>query len=147
MTALLEIAEWQVLPEWVDYNGHMNDAAYAIAFSRSVDALMDRVGLNAAGRARTGHTIYTLALQIRYLHEVKLGAGVSVSVRILARDSRRLRLWLEMHFGDKLLATCEQVLLCVAQCENGPRAASFAPDIAARLAEWLMVRYFRLNDA
>ena len=37
--APLRLFETKVASEWVDYNGHMNDAAFAIVFSRSVDAL------------------------------------------------------------------------------------------------------------
>ena len=32
----LPVLETTVVSDWVDYNGHMNDAAYAIVFSRSV---------------------------------------------------------------------------------------------------------------
>ena len=34
---LLPVYESAVAAEWVDYNGHMNDAAYALVFSRSVE--------------------------------------------------------------------------------------------------------------
>ena len=136
MTTLLPLASYHVLPAWVDYNHHMNDAAYALVFSRSVDALMDRAGLDAAGRARTGQTIYTLKLMVTYLREAKLGEEIAVAVRILERDARRLRLWLEMTGVDgTVLATCEQLLMCVMQGENGPRAASFVPEVAAALAQ------------
>jgi acyl-CoA thioester hydrolase len=42
-----------VLPEWIDYNGHLRDAYYALALSLATDALMDRIGLDAGYRART----------------------------------------------------------------------------------------------
>ena len=47
---------WQgeVLPAWVDYNGHLNDAYYLVIFSFATDRFMDRIGLDAAGRAATG---------------------------------------------------------------------------------------------
>ena len=47
----------RVQDAWVDYNGHMNDAEYARVFSLAVEALMDRVGLDEAGRAEHGYTI------------------------------------------------------------------------------------------
>ena len=34
---LLKVLDTNVIPEWLDYNGHMNDAAYALVFSRSVE--------------------------------------------------------------------------------------------------------------
>ena len=42
-----------VLPEWVDYNGHLRDAFYLLIFSHATDALMDQLGLDEAGRARS----------------------------------------------------------------------------------------------
>ncbi len=39
-----------VLPEWIDYNGHLRDAYYALIVSLATDALMDRIGLDAAYR-------------------------------------------------------------------------------------------------
>ena len=52
--APLDVYATTVAGDWIDYNGHMNDAAYALVFSRSLDALMDRIGLDAATRKRTG---------------------------------------------------------------------------------------------
>src|ERR1700689_1765175 len=72
-SSALPVLETTVVSDWVDYNGHMNDAAYAIVFSRSVDALMDRVGLDAAVRKRTGQTLFTLQMMLHYLKEPKGG--------------------------------------------------------------------------
>ncbi|MDZ7851712.1 MAG: thioesterase family protein [Halomonas sp.] len=33
----MTLLETRVRPEWVDYNGHMNDAEYARVFSLAVD--------------------------------------------------------------------------------------------------------------
>ena len=131
MTPLLQT---DVDPAWLDYNGHMNDAAYALAFSRSTDALMDAIGLDAAGRARHGQTVYTLIAMIHYLHEVHAGAHIAICGRILEHDAKRMRIWLEMRCGGTLAATSEQLLLCVRQKEDGARAASFAPEVAVRIA-------------
>ena len=55
--APLDVYATTVAGDWIDYNGHMNDAAYALVFSRSVDALMDRIGLDAAARKRSGQSL------------------------------------------------------------------------------------------
>jgi len=127
MTAPLHLYDATVLSEWVDYNGHMNDAAYAIPFSRSIDAFMSTVGLDDAGRAATNHTIFTLALQIRYHHEAKEGAPLVVTGQILEMDAKRIRLyqWLRHGVVGTLLATCEQLLASVDQ--SGPKISAF-PD-------------------
>ncbi len=123
-----------VLPEWVDYNGHMNDACYAIAFSHGVDALMARLGLDAAGREATGHTIYTLALLIRYVKEVKEGEPMLLDGQVLESDAKRLRVWLTLrHAGTgDVLATSEQLLLSVDS--TGPKASPWPDAVAGKVA-------------
>ena len=75
---LLHLLDIKVADEWLDYNGHMNDAAYAIVFSRSIDTLMDRIHLDAAARKATGYTIYTMQAMLHYVKEVKGDAPLTV---------------------------------------------------------------------
>lgn len=130
----LAVGRWTVRPDWVDYNGHLNDAFYAVVFSRAVDALMDRLGLDAAGRAATGHTIYTAALLIRYLREVKEGEPLDVDVQVLESDAKRLRVWLTMRHGAKghVVATSEQLLLSIDS--SGPRASPWPAAVGQAVA-------------
>ena len=37
--------EGEVLPEWIDWNGHMNLAYYVVLFDRATDLLFDELGL------------------------------------------------------------------------------------------------------
>ena len=39
------LLETSVHAEWVDYNGHMNDACYALVFSRALDGFIEQIGL------------------------------------------------------------------------------------------------------
>jgi acyl-CoA thioester hydrolase len=87
----LPVLETTVVSDWVDYNGHMNDAAYAIVFSRSVDALMDRVGLDAAARRRSGQSLFTLKMMLHYFKEAKEGDALAVSCQLLEHDDKRMR--------------------------------------------------------
>lgn len=132
---MLPVYSGAVTPDFVDYNDHMNDAAYALVFSRSADGFFAAAGLDAVGRARTGQTIYTLALLIHYKREAQLGTGLAVTARLLEHDAKRVRLWLEMTHAEtgQLLATCEQVLICMRPGDDGAKVASFAPDIAVWL--------------
>ncbi len=131
-TAPFPLMELSVRPEWVDFNGHMNDAAYAEAFSLALMAMTDHLGLDAAGRASTGHTIYTIAAMIRYLHEAAENEPLALTGRILEADDKRLRVWGEMHHATSgtLLATTEQLFLCVDQ--SGSSAARGAMARALR---------------
>ncbi|GAC1557849.1 MAG: thioesterase family protein [Beijerinckiaceae bacterium] len=122
-------------PAWIDYNGHMNDAYYALVFSRSVDKLMEAIGLDTHGRERSSRTIYTLTLTVHYHHEVTLGDRLAVTGRFLEHDKKRIRVWLEMTRAEgTLAATSEQILLCVDQSGEKPRAASFPPLQLAAIA-------------
>lgn len=136
-TAPLQITTVEVKPEWVDYNGHMNDAFYAVAFGEALMSMTDTMGLDAEGRRRTGRTIYTLSMLIRFLNEAPEGAPLAISGRILEADEKRIRVWAEMHHTGTgtLLATTEQLFLCVDQAGGTPKAAAWPEPFAARLRD------------
>jgi acyl-CoA thioester hydrolase len=122
--APLDLYATTVAAEWVDYNGHMNDAAFAIVFSRSVDALMDRIGLDAAARKKTGKSLFTMQTMLHYFREAREGDALAVSCRLLEHDDKRMRVWLDMTDANgERLAASEQLLLSVARNEGAPRAA------------------------
>lgn len=123
-----------VLPEWVDYNGHMNEAYYVLVFSNATDAFMDLAGMDAAYRAAANASVYTLETHVLYLREAKEGEALRVDTQLLGFDSRRFRLFHTLyHAADGArLATGEHMLLHVDM--GGPRAAPFPPAIAQRLA-------------
>ena len=133
----IPIYETAILPEWIDYNGHLRDAYYGLIVSLATDALMDRVGLDAAYRARTGCTLYTLEMHLHYLHEVHRSDTVMVSVRIEGADHKRIHATFEMRrSGDPALAaSAEVMLLHVRQASDRVAAAPFPPPVSAALAE------------
>lgn len=122
-----------VAPEWVDYNGHLRDAYYGLIFSFASDAWMDQIGLDAPGRAETGHTIYTLESHQNFLLEVAVDTAVEVHTQVLGADRKRVHLFHTLIRSDlgALLATNE-LMLCNIDTA-GPRSAAFAPSVAARL--------------
>ena len=133
--APLRLFETKVASEWVDYNGHMNDAAFAIVFSRTVDALMDRVGLDAAARKRTGRSLFTLQMMLHYFKEAKEGDALAVSCHLLEHDEKRMRVWLDMTLvgGGEPVAASEQLLISVAQGDGKPHAADWSFETKAAL--------------
>ena len=123
-----------VKPEWLDYNGHMNEAYYVLIFSKSTDEFMDFAGQDADYRKRANTSIYTLETHVMYLLEVGEGEKVRVESRLLGLDAKRYRLFHDMIHeatGD-LLATGEHMLLNVDM--NGPKSAPFTEELAGRLA-------------
>jgi acyl-CoA thioester hydrolase len=124
-----------VKPEWVDYNGHLRDAFYMLIYSLATDALMDRIGLDDAGRRARHRTLYTLEAHVIYLREIKEGAPVRVEARVIAHDRKRVHLYMEMFEGDapEPVSACEQMLMHI-DTSGAPKAASFDDDIAQRIA-------------
>ncbi len=135
MSEPLVVREETVPKAWVDYNGHMRDGFYVVAFSEAIDALMDRIGLDAAYRERTGGTLYSGEVHVVYLREVAEGVRFAIDVQILDHDAKRLHLFLRMRdaTGGDLLATEETMQLHVDQ-NAGPAVAPFPPEASAHIA-------------
>lgn len=133
--ALLRLYKTAVPAEWVDYNGHMNDAAYAKAFSYATDCLMAHIGLDPDTRAAADSTIYTLENHICYLLEAKQNEAVHVTTQLLEHDAKRLRVFHVLYREGEAepLATSEQMLLHVAKA--GPKATPFAAAVAERVQQ------------
>ncbi|MBD9586640.1 thioesterase family protein [Pseudomonas sp. PDM03] len=123
----------KIIPDWVDYNGHLRDAFYLLIFSYATDALMDRLGMDSNNREASGNSLFTLELHLNYLHEVKLDTDVEVHTQIIAHDSKRLHLYHSLHLvgDDKELAGNEQMLLHVDLA--GPRSTPFSEDTLGKL--------------
>jgi carnitine 3-dehydrogenase len=112
--APLELYHAPVEPDWVDYNGHMTEAAFLTAFGWASDKLFRYVGIDEAYRA-AGHSLYTVETHINYLREVALGEPLMVTTQLLGVDEKRVHLFHSMHHGRSgvLLCTTEQMLLHV----------------------------------
>jgi acyl-CoA thioester hydrolase len=133
----IPLYETPVLPAWIDYNGHLRDAYYALIVSLAIDVLMDRVGLDAAYRARTGGTLYTVEMHFHYLHEVKQADIVRVGVRIVGADQKRIHAAFELTRAGQegVAATAEAMLLHVRQQHGAVTTAAFPAEVSAALAE------------
>ncbi|WP_096187220.1 thioesterase family protein [Evansella halocellulosilytica] len=110
-----------VRPEWVDYNGHMNDAEYARVFSLAVDALIEAIGLDENAREKESYTIFTLETHICYLQEAHEKEELSVHMQLLNHDTKRLHIFFSMkNSSGDLIATSEQMLMGINTKANRP---------------------------
>ena len=112
--SLLETGGRVVPPEWIDYNGHMMDAYYFLAFTEATEAFLDHVALGAAYRARTGRGVYTAEGHLCFLSGVTAGAALSYRTQLLDHDAKRLHVFHTMTGADGLAATCELMFLHVS---------------------------------
>jgi acyl-CoA thioesterase FadM len=103
----------RVLPEWIDYNEHLMDGYYTVAFADATDACLEALGFGPAYRARTGSTVYTVESHVNFLREARLGDDLNYETVILGVDERKLRLFHTMTRSAtaEVLATNE--LMCL----------------------------------
>jgi acyl-CoA thioester hydrolase len=131
----IPIYETPIRPQWIDYNGHLRDAYYGLIVSEATDALMDRVGLDAAYRSRTGCTLYTVEMHLHYLHEMKESDTAVVTVRIAGADHKRIHAAFEIVRAGQVAATAEVMLLHVRQQGATVATAPFPAEVSAALAQ------------
>ena len=112
MTALLNLYQTQVQPEWLDYNDHMTEGYYAVAFGFATDAVLFHIGLQEH-KAKTGCTFYTAQTMITFRREVKLGAPLRFTTQMLGADRKRMHLFHEMYHAEEqyLAASVETMQL------------------------------------
>jgi acyl-CoA thioesterase FadM len=120
--------------EWIDYNGHMMDAFYFLAFTEATETLLDHVGLGAAYQARTGGGIYTAESHLCFVSGVAEGAVLRYRTQLLGHDLKRMHVFHQMTSADQLTATCELMFLHVSDGRVAPMPAAEAAAVAALAA-------------
>jgi len=126
----LVMAHMQVLPGWIDYNGHMTESRYYFANSETIDAFLRLIGAGMDYVA-AGHSFYSAETHIRHLGEAKLGDRLTGTVQIISADEKRFRSFVRIQKGDEVVATIEQLCLHVNMAEGKTVAA--APEVWANL--------------
>lgn len=122
-----------VLPEWVDYNGHMSESCYLLVFGDNSDAFFRLVGIDEGYRDQGGHSLYTVQTHIHNIREVVEGEPLRLTLQLLDFDDKRVHIFHAMHHGASgdLLATGEQMLVHVDMAQG--RATPMPADLQARL--------------
>ena len=132
VAAPLRLYRTHVEPDWVDYNGHMTEAAYLTAAGWASDALFRYIGDDEAYRA-AGHSFYTVETHIHYVLEVDVNEPIEFTTQVLGVDAKRLHFVHEMFHGDTgaLLCTVEQMLVHVDMAAG--RSVAILPHVAEAL--------------
>lgn len=134
--AMIDCGVWTVLPEWIDFNGHMNVGFYGVAFDRAVDVVFDHwLDIGEGYVAREGMGPFALQTQGHYLRELKLDEQFRVTVLLVDSDAKRAHFFAEMRRerDGELAATTESVSLNVDLTAR--RAAPYPERQRARIAE------------
>ncbi len=132
--APLNLYQCRVGPEWTDYNKHMTESAYLLAFGWASDALFRYIGIDDSYRA-AGHSFYTVESHLRYEREVSTGAPLGFTTHVLGLDDKRLHIFQVMTHRDTgdVLCTNEQMLVHV-DTTRGRSSSILAHQLAALTA-------------
>ncbi len=133
LTAPLDRHRARVLPEWIDYNGHMNVAFYLYAFDQATETFSREMGCDAAYVRNRRGMVFTLETHLTYDREVKLGDPLRITTQILDWDAKRVHFFHCMyHATDGFLAsTNDQIMLNVGF--DSRRSEPWPDDVRARL--------------
>ena len=124
----------KVLPEWTDYNGHMNLAFYIHLFDSSWEVLLEKFNIGEHSAKNEKRTTFAVESHTTYDMEVKVNDEVDMNLLFLDFDKKRLVYKLEMiHKKEKYLA-CELLTKWNGRmritgkqqiCQNTPQGLNF----------------------
>ena len=100
-------------PSAIDYNGHLNDAAYAQVLTDANEQFLDALGLSATYRESTGCSMYTVEITLKFLHEVSRDDVIRAESWVASADSKRLRVATTLLVGETPVATGDSLYLHV----------------------------------
>jgi acyl-CoA thioester hydrolase len=122
-----------VPPAWVDYNGHMSESCYLLAFGDNADVFFRFLGIDEDYRAG-GHSLYTVETRLHHHREAGEGDPLTMTLRLLDHDDKRVHVFHEMHHGasGELLASAEQMLVHVDMAAQ--RSSPLPEELQHRLA-------------
>ncbi|WP_170572958.1 thioesterase family protein [Ruegeria atlantica] len=133
--APVEIRGFSVLPEWVDYNGHMNVGFYGVAFDMALEKLMvDHLGLGEVQVKALEQGPYVLQSHMNFLREVQPDEPFYFRFRMLDSDLKRGHYFAQM-LSEKDNAVCatQEALFMNVSHETG-RSVAYSDWAATRLA-------------
>ena len=131
MEGLVRTVARTVPLDWLDYNGHMNEARYLQAFGDATDRFMELIGCDAEYIAKGG-SYFTAETHIRHLDEAKAGEVIEIDTQVVLGAGKKMHLFHFMKAADgRVLATAEHMLIHVSL--ETRKAAPPAPEIEAKL--------------
>lgn len=129
----LEVYRVDVAESWIDYNGHMNEGYYAVAFGDASDAYLTHAGFDAAYRERERGTFYTVETHIRYLRELQRGDPLLFRTTVLGVDPKKVHLFHSMvHAAAGFEAATQEVLLLHVDMD-AVAVTPMSPDLLAEM--------------
>lgn len=120
--------EGEVLPEWIDHNGHLNLAYYIVLFDYATDILFNETGIGLDYRNETENGTFVAETHTIYRRELLVGERVRVATQILGADDKRLHLAHEMFRLDESERAAMQELMFLHVNLTLRKVTPFPPD-------------------
>jgi len=137
MTVEAPLNLWRevILPDWIDHNGHMNDAYYTLIFDHAVDALWEFIGVGETYRSNGTGSTFAVEQHITWDREVMEGDPVRIESRILGYDEKRIHHYHEMFHADDGFCAATSSFLSLHVDLSSRRVAPMPVSVGDRLAE------------
>ncbi len=121
-----------VVPEWIDYNGHLNMAYYNVLFDRCADEIYPLMGFGPDYAETRRMTTYTAEFHVCYVQELHEGHRVYSTFQMIDIDEKRFHSYQELYHEDGwLAATAEALTLHIDM--TGPRVAPMPKDVMEKV--------------
>ncbi|MEX2200171.1 MAG: thioesterase family protein [Dongiaceae bacterium] len=126
-----------VLPEWIDYNGHLNVAYYLHAFDLGYDAVFEKMGFTPDVVRERNASGFAAELHLTFQRELLEGDRLRITTQLLEFDAKRCRM-IQMMYHDasnELAATCEWMSLYIDMTKR--KVSEMPAELQQRLARVL----------
>lgn len=125
---LIKSSLMTVLPDWIDYNGHLNMAYYNVLFDRAADEVYPQMGFGPDYAETRRLTTYTAEFHVCYVRELHEGNRAWSTFQMIDFDEKRFHSYQELYHEDGwLAATAEALTLHIDM--TGPRVAPMPDDV------------------
>jgi acyl-CoA thioester hydrolase len=124
----------EVLPQWIDANGHLNLAFYVVLFDNATDALFEAIDIGLRYKEATNHGTFAVETHNLYEHELLVGERVRVATQILGTDDKRLHFVHEMFSLSTAQRAATQELMYLHIDLAARRVVPWPADARERLA-------------
>lgn len=89
--APLQLYTTPVPTSWTDYNEHMSESSYLLAFGNNSDAFFRYIGIDE-GYRNAGHSLFTVETHIHNISQARAGDDLALSLTVLETDAKRVHI-------------------------------------------------------
>jgi acyl-CoA thioester hydrolase len=133
LSAPLDRHRAAVRPDWIDANGHMNVAYYAMAFDHGLDDFCDQLGIGWSYVEHGLGMTFVRESHIVYERELHAGDPLRITTQILDHDEKRMHLFHALyHATESWLSAVSEVMLVNIDIRTR-RSSPWLPETFARL--------------